>query len=167
MKLMQWEQTKPYGVSPKEVLEHKNGTLLYREGFKIKFSCPFDFGSFPFDSQTCCLDYQVVEKNMDTNMATVIYDNDTTVDDSPIEIKNLPLPFEITISSIHTNEQYDNYKKEMYNHTGMRLRMKRKYPLLLFCSFYYPTAAFALLSIISFLIKPDMVSTYAGKKALE
>ena len=158
MKIMKLDQTKPYGVSPKEILMHKNGSFLYREGFQVKFSCAFKFTNFPFDSQACCLDYQVVEKNMVSNTATIIYGNDTTADNSPIVIKSLPLPFEITITPIQTNKQYDKYEKENYNHTGMCLKMERTSQLFLLCSFYYPTTAFALLSIISFLIKPDMVS---------
>ena len=40
----------------------------------------------------------------------------------------------------------------------MCLKLKRKPPYRLLTSFYYPTIAFALLSMLSFLINPDIVS---------
>ena len=45
-----------------------------------------------------------------------------------------------------------------YPLTGMIIKMKRKSLGLLLGGYYYPTTAFALLSMISFLINPDIVS---------
>ena len=47
-----------------------------------------------------------------------------------------------------------------FSYTGIALRMRRKSLGQLLSGFFYPSAAFALLSMISFLIKPDMVSSF-------
>merc|ERR1712008_241988 len=49
-----------------------------------------------------------------------------------------------------------------FSFTGMLLTIKRKSYGQLLSGYYYPTASFALLSMISFLIKPDKVPGRMG-----
>ena len=91
--------------------------------------------------------------------ATIVYDDRTTRDGAAsILIDDLPHPFEFEIQSIPTfNRTIADWT---YSSTGMLLIIKRKSFRKLISGFYYPTAAFALLSMISFLIKPDVVSNF-------
>ena len=54
-------------------------------------------------------------------------------------------------------EKIDSYGNA-HSYTGMLIKMKRKSLGFLLGSYYYPTGIFALLSMISFLISPDIVS---------
>merc|ERR1712008_263366 len=49
-----------------------------------------------------------------------------------------------------------------FSFTGMLLTIKRKSYGQLLSGYYYPTASFALLSMISFLINPDVVPGRMG-----
>ena len=73
--------------------------------------------------------------------------------EDPIIINNLPYPFEFQLESIEAYALRNN------SHTGMILKMKRKSLGLLASRYYYPTATFAIISSISFLIHPDVVSS--------
>ena len=76
----------------------------------------------------------------------------------PIIIDNSPLPFEFRLNPLATKEEDNGF----YNvsKTGMCIKFKRKSFGLLLGGYYYPTTAFALLSMVSFVINPDVVSTY-------
>ena len=74
----------------------------------------------------------------------------------PIVINSLPYPFEFQLSSLKSYEKKLNYFK--YSHTGMILKLERNSLGMLASRYYYPTGSFAILSLISFLINPDIVS---------
>ena len=76
-----------------------------------------------------------------------------------IILDDLPFPFEFQLV-ILPNFELRNVYNVTYSYTGIVLKMRRKSPGQLLCGYFYPTAAFALLSMISFLIKPDMVSSF-------
>ena len=60
--MISFEQTRLYGGTPNGVMSFWDENKLdYSEGFKIKFSCTFDFESFPYDSHNCCLIYGIVQ----------------------------------------------------------------------------------------------------------
>ena len=135
--------------------------MAYGEALQIKFSCPFNFETFPFDSHECCLTYGDLDdgsENLTLMPANIIYDNMTT-DEHPIIIKNLSFPFELTLEAQQTFSRVEKFDNARHTYTGMCLKLRRKKSFgQLFGSFYYPTASFALLSMISFLIHPDVVS---------
>ena len=100
---------------------------------------------------------------MNFESATIVYKDKTTRygTDLPILIDHLPYPFKFEIQSIPTfNQTIGGYN---YSYTGMLLKMKRKSFRKLISGFYYPTGSFAMLSMISFLIKPDVVSIFTYK----
>ena len=71
------------------------------------------------------------------------------------------LPFDFELQSLpKSNISWQNFP---FSYTGMKITMKRKILGDLLVGYYYPTAAFALLSMISFLINPDVVSTILEK----
>ena len=94
------------------------------------------------------------------------HEKETNHGGDPIIINSLPYPFEFQLESIEAYNKTiaDNYGNDYYHsHTGMRIKMERKSLGLLASKYYYPTATFAILSLISFLIDPDVVSIYLYK----
>ena len=158
-KLKKYQPTKIYGGNEKFTFYYDNEyhSVWYGERFQLTFSCPFDLQKFPFDSNECRMEYGDYLGGVNYTAATIVYDDRTTRDGAAsILIDDLPYPFEFEIQSIPTfNRTIADWT---YSSTGMLLIIKRKSFRKLISGFYYPTAAFALLSMISFLIKPDVVS---------
>ena len=166
--MIKLEETKMYGGTEDKPILLQEENLSYGESFQMKFFCPFNFTDFPFDSNTCCLDYRVWDaENMTLKTARILYGDETT-NGGQIVIKNLPFPFEVTLESLKAFPKVRKQNQRMFYHTGMCLKIKRKAPYRLLTSFYYPTTAFALLSMLSFLINPDVVSkTFYCSQALQ
>ena len=74
----------------------------------------------------------------------------------PIIIDNSTLPFEFQLKSLAEKEK--TYSHINISYTGMGLSIKRKSFGLLLSGYYYPTTSFALFSMVSFIINPDVVS---------
>ena len=133
---------------------------LVVELFQLTFSCNFDFTEFPFDSHDCPLQYgDVVEsqENLRLNVTLAVFDNiTTTIGGDPIVLDNLPFPFEFQLVSL-PNFEIINRQHGSFSWTGIVLKMRRNSLGQLLIGYFYLTASFALLSMISFLIKPDMV----------
>ena len=161
--LKKYQQTKTYGDDKKFFLYEANHSMWYSERFQLTYSCYFNLQKYPHDSNECSMEYGEYEygaNDVILNNAKIVYGDRKTGHgaDSPIIIDNLPYPFEFEIKSIPTfNRTIGEYN---YSFTGMNLKMNRKSFRKLISGFYYPTASFALLSMISFLIKPDVVSNF-------
>ena len=161
-KLMDLEQSKVYGGTMEGTMGYYDNTKLmfYGEALKLKFSCPFDFDNFPFDSNHCCLSYKGARNgasDVTLRPAIIIYDNMTTTE-GPIILNSLPFPYRIKITSKSTLDNVDKGDEINYSKTGLCLVLKRSRMGHLGSAYYYPTTAFALLSMISYLINPDIVS---------
>ena len=159
--LKKYQQTKIYGDDTKSFLYYEaNHSMWYGEGFHLTYSCHFNLQKFPHDSNECRMEYGEYDygaNNVILNNAKIVYGDRKTKHeaDSPILIDDLPYPFEFEIKSIPTFNR--TVGEHSYSYTGMLLKMKRKSFRKLISGFYYPTTSFALLSMISFLIKPDVV----------
>ena len=71
-------------------------------------------------------------------------------------MNDLPFPFQFELEALPVFEQI--FEGTTYTYTGMLMRLKRKSLGQLLSGYYYPTATFAFLSMVSFLINPDVVS---------
>ena len=142
-------------VFPPSVRNHSRFT---GEAFQLTFSCNFDFSAFPFDSHECPIEYGDAvfgQGLMRFNETRAVFGNiSTKTGGDPIILDNLPFPFKFEIRALPTFTMYN-----FYSYTGIVLKMTRKSPGVL-SGYFYPTTAFALLSMISFLIKPDIVSSF-------
>ena len=143
--------------------------MLYFEVLQVKSSCQFDLVDFPIDSHECNLIYGdrlYSSYLVKLNPSTIIHGTKITrIGDVPIIVNDPSLPFDFELQSLSTsNKSYGNLP---YSYTGMKITMKRKILGDLLVGYYYPTAAFALLSMISFLINPDVVSTILKSPNLE
>ena len=94
------------------------------------------------------------------NSSTIMYGNESTRVGHPhITISDSVLPFIFELKALLSfNKQFVRDKPNK-SFTGMIMTLKRKSLGRLMTGYYYPTTAFALLSMISFLIDPDVVST--------
>ena len=73
------DQTKVYGGTEDDSFTLQKDKFMYSESFQMKFFCPFNFTDFPYDSNTCCLDYRVRgAQNMILNTAKIIYETDVS-----------------------------------------------------------------------------------------
>ena len=155
--LMKLETSKTYGGSVEGAMAYDHGTFQYAEGFKMTFSCYFKKTEFPFDTHGCEVHYFSGDYQMILTPATIVYGSEATID-GPIELKDLSFPFEVTLDSKGTKEIDFPAIRSKVSATGLSMKLDRKASQFLWSSFYLPTTAFALLSMISFLIKPDIVS---------
>ena len=136
--------------------------LVYGVPLQLTFSCPFDFTEFPFDSHECPIEVGerlALIKDATHNTSQILHGNQShRIGDLPIILDNLAFPYEFQLRSLPVFQKSNSYGYT-YSYTGMLMKIKRKSLGQLLPGFYYPTASFALLSMISFLIKPDMVSS--------
>ena len=104
---------------------YRNDTkhMFYGEALKLKFSCPFDFDNFPFDSNHCCLSYKD-DRNGASDVtlrpAIITYDNMTTTE-GPVILNSLPFPYRINITSKSTLDKVDKGDEINYSKTGLCL----------------------------------------------
>ena len=142
----------------------KNEGLAYGEQFQSKFACYFKFNTFPFDSHQCRIEFGelLYETKLLKMSATQVLKNGYRIsgpNDDPIIINNLPFPYEFQLKSLLPFEV--NFGTEIwpanYSYTGCLITLERKSINYLMVGYYYPTTAFALLSMISYLIDADIV----------
>ena len=144
--------------SVSKMFPQRNQNRLNSETFQLTFSCNFQFADFPFDVHECQVEFGDDEygtSGINFETAIIAYrDSVTSIGDPPIILNHLPFPFEFQLAALPAFEKvYD----DNYSYTGMLLKMKRKSLGQLLSGYYYPTTSFALLSMISYLIKPDQV----------
>ena len=91
------------------------------------------------------------------------YRSKTSLGDLPIILDNkMPFPFEFILETLPpfatVYDLQEICRDEIYSFAGILIKMKRNSVGQLLCGYYYPTTSFALLSMISYLIKPEKVS---------
>ena len=136
-------------------------SLLYSVPLQLTFSCLFDFAEFPFDSHECPMEIGerlAPTKDVMYNASQITHGNELhIIGDHPIILDNLAFPYEFHLQSLPAFEKSNSYGSN-YSYTGMLMKIQRKSLGQLLSGYYYPTASFAILSMISFLIKPEKVS---------
>ena len=171
-RLMKFKHTSMYGQTDSSYSlvfpqGHQKRNRVTGEKFHLTFTCNFDFTEFPFDSHDCPIEYGSAFfslKEMRLNQTQAVFGNTSTnIGGEPIILDNLPFPFEFQLVVLPTFEKTSVYRGLTYSYTSVVLKMRRKSPGQLLCGYFYPTTAFALLSMISFLIRPDIVSSFCKK----
>lgn len=80
---------------------------------------------------------------------------ETSAGQEPLILDDLALPFRFELEVLQNKEKdVGNYNASM---AGILIRIERESLGQLLSSYYYPTASFALLSMVSFLINPEVV----------
>ena len=137
--------------------------MKFYQSMKVKFACDFNFESFPFDSHECDLDFGSPSNSYNYTLkfspVKVLQQNNKAVLlklDEEMKLPDGHLPYSFSILGKKefpiTNYEWD------YPAIGIRIILKRKTLGTLIGGFYIPTALFAILSMISFFINPDVVS---------
>ena len=144
--------------------------MAYHESSKLTFYCDFQLSYYPFDSHECIL--LIGSHKDDTSKLKLIdlsiqYDSWTTnIEEEPIILYKLFKSYEVKLETRPQFEYFSiigNNKHKFtgnYSYTGMKMKLKRKSLGHLTVGYYYPTASFSLLSMISYLINPDIVSNF-------
>lgn len=139
-------------------------SLEYGEEFQLTFPCHFHLSKFPFDSHECSIYFG--DKNQATwdfriDYLTLYYGSSTSIKTSlgqePLILDDLAFPFRFELEVLKIREKdLGGYNASM---AGILIRIERESLGQLLSSYYYPTASFALLSMVSFLINPEVVCT--------
>jgi hypothetical protein len=163
--LLSYEKTKFYGDDKHFAFLYVNKYLgqydyiVYHEEVQLSVSCRFNFTKYPFDSHRCTLEFGCPKKSVGLKPSRIIYENlpPHRFGELPIILRDLPHPYEFEFKFKPAFQKFnaDNYST---SYSGMEIKMKRKTLGELLIGYYYPMAAFAILSMISFLINPDVVS---------
>ena len=163
--LLNYEKTKFYGDDKHFAFLYVNKYLgqydyiVYHEEVQLSVSCRFNFTKYPFDSHRCTLEFGCPKKSVSLKPSRIIYENlpPHSFGENPIILRDLPHPYEFEFQFKPAFQKFnaDNYST---SYSGMEIKMKRNTLGELLIGYYYPMAAFAFLSMISFLINPDVVS---------
>ena len=144
--------------------------LQYSEDVQIKFTCPMEFSDFPFDVHFCNFtlgDYEFETEEVNFDWASVSYldENENNLylenPDDVIHINDTITPFNFELSLIKPHVKKE-LKDERYSYSGFLMKLERKDRGVLHHSFFIPTAVFAFVSMISFLISPECVPGRMG-----
>ena len=163
LNLMKYDETQISGSTKSSTnmwYDKKSNHFQYTTHFQLTISCDFNFANFPFDSQECSLQFGslVPIPKMILKPPVLTYGKWQYVNkEKPIILKSLS-HFEIKLNSLPSFE-IETFGSN-FSFTGMNFTLKRKNMGQLSSGFYYPTTAFAILSMISFLINPDVVRGY-------
>ena len=132
----------------------------YAELIKETLNCDFEFHFFPFDKHECFLRFHnphlITEFLKITPTKIYASSKSTNLSQNSIEIQNSRLPYKITLESIETSMTQSTIYQ--YVNSGLKITLERRNIGQLLGGFFCPTAIFALLSLVSFTINPDIVS---------
>ena len=87
-----------------------------------------------------------------------------TYEDGHVIINDLPYPYEFQLEVLPAFQINSN--GENYSFTRAVITLERKSIGYIMGGYYYPTTAFALLSMISYLIHPDVVRFFIKKRTI-
>ncbi len=125
-------------------------------------SCDFRFFDFPFDIHWCNFDLgdPILEDNWIVfNTVKVFYRNESNIDGNiPMVVDRLRLPFEVTLTPRKSYRKFLSSYQANFSYTGVELFLQRDRLGKLAAGYFLLTGTFAILSILSFFINPDVVS---------
>ena len=114
------------------------------------------FQDFPFDNHECDFEYWVKEESIiKLNTTSWVWYKKNSINDTKntLIITNTTTPFIVFVEINPVYELLDSFPT-----SGIKIILHRDTIGLLIGSFYVPTGIFAILSIASYVIHPDIVS---------
>ena len=147
-------------VDSREYFAYDDHTFFMGEALEITFACNFDFQKFPFDDHTCDFTYfdklaDISKITLNTTDYVAYWENsiESSQNKSLLKITNTTTPY---IISVEINPNQTVFKS--LSAAGIKIHIQRHSIGLLLGSFYVPTGIFAILSMTSYVINPDIVS---------
>ena len=149
------------GYSNTQVFEALNTNKFSMwEDVEITFTCQFNFKSYPFDYHECDLTYYSECGSQETVILKptdlISYGENLihfSQDNNSLAITNTTTPF-IVLLEIKPNRTLWGY----ISAASIKITFQRNSYALLLGSFYAPTGIFAIMSMTSYVINPDIVS---------
>ena len=136
--------------------------MVFYQAVQVKFACEFNFRNYPFDTHNCHLDFGLPQYTFNKTMVMgpikfLGKDSKAIKLETEQDVPNKHLPYKFSVQS---KESFPWYNFEYFtSFTGIIIKAKRYSLGSLYGEFYGPTFVFAILSNISYLINPDVVST--------
>ena len=164
-------RTRKYGPTDKDYLWyfHPGNKMEYRQSLQVTIYCSMDFTQFPFDYHACDLNFGSSGNSIRAiklNTTTIYHKNQTVNhDDGLLHMEKTHLPFDIELESLESFEYVEGDFK--YSYARMRIHLTRNDFGVLIGGYYGPTAIFSMLSLVSYSIKADIVSTKFYSKSLD
>ena len=164
--LLKYEQTKSFGDHIQNnfwIYGNESLNLEYSEEFQITLPCRFHLSNFPFDYHECFIyfgDERYTTDELKIEDVTLTDWSNKSIGFSyyegsfPLILEDLALPYGLKVKVLPIREIFVGYN---VSQAGILITIKRNSLGLLLSGYYYPTASFALLSMVSFLINPDVV----------
>ena len=152
-----------YGPTDKDYFWYNNpqSMMEFQESLRVTIYCSMDFKHFPFDYHTCDLNFGASANSIRTlkmNATTVYYKNQSlSNDEGLLNMKQSHLPFDIALESLKSFEHVRGEYK--YSYVGIRIHLTRNNFGVLIGGYYGPTIIFSMLSLVSYSIKAEIVST--------
>ena len=133
---------------------------------KAVISCTMDFSDYPFDSHVCAWKIRSNESKDVTNLKIVSIQqetrNESATETEPIPLETTNLPYDIYVSPGGTGTEFVQREQRSFVLVKFSFARNKNGRLKLISAFFLPTCLFALLSLVSFLIKPEIVPGRMG-----
>ena len=138
--------------------------MLFADVLTQIVSCEMDYDIFPFDHHNCDMIFYMAQHPSDLVMfeapTVFLKDKNVSLNEGHLDIPSKRLPYTISVQSLNTSKIHSMNK--MRSATGVRFHYSRNTIGLLLGGYYVPTAVFGFLSIVSFIIRPDIVPGRMG-----
>ena len=145
----------------------ESSNLWFREIVEVTFACDIkDYSDFPIDKHFCNLVLQDRENSVNKmlfNQSKIEYDVHLLTNSlESLDITDTTTRYDFKLSPLEPFTKRSTRSSIAYHATGIKIQMRRKNLGSLISTFYIPTATFTFASMISFMIKPEIVPGRMG-----
>ena len=133
------------------------------EDVEITFTCQFNFKSYPFDYHECDLTYYSdsgLQEKVILKPTDYIWYGNNEIHFSQNNINSLIITNTTTPFIVSVEIKPNSTLWGVISAASIKMTFQRNSLALLLGSFYVPTGIFALLSMTSYVINPDIVSLF-------
>ncbi len=128
--------------------------------FQVTVSCDFEFSTFPYDSHICQFafgDLLMTSTYFVFNQPQLYHFGLENGGKDPVSMDRKRLPFEVIVTPMKPFEVYLTSVGGSYSYAGLQVKLIRNNRGKLYAGYYLLTGVFAMLSTLSFTIRPDQV----------
>ena len=131
--------------------------------YKLEFECDMDFSNYPFDTHICVWKIRnLIENNSTVQLKIDSVQQETknisANQNQPLLIKSPNIQFDVDIFPLESKAEYSDGQFKSIARVKFTLKRKQNALHKLVTGYFVPLGLFALLSLVSYLIKPEVVS---------